>query len=64
MADNGSSPKPFGSPDNNPRQWGNSEGSSVGKQPNHPKSTDVVVHKLQHADYESLASGGVKGGSK
>lgn len=64
MADNSSSPKTFGSPDNNPRQWGNSEGNSVGKQPNHPKPTDVVEHKLQHADYGNLASGGVKGGSK
>lgn len=60
MADNS---KTFGSPDSNPREWGNSQGGSVGKQPGPPKSTDIVEHKLQHADYSSLASGGVKGGS-
>jgi hypothetical protein len=64
MADNGTT-KPFGSPDKNEREWGNTEGNfPVEKQPGTPKSTAVINHKLQHSDYETLAGGGVKGGAK
>lgn len=53
----------FGHPDSNPREWGNSPGKSVGKQPgnmNAPRPTDIIEHKLQHSDYSALAGGDVK----
>jgi len=63
MADSntGNAPKPFGSPDTNPREWGNTQGGNVAKQPGTPKPTDIIDHHLQHSDYNALASGGVKG---
>jgi hypothetical protein len=55
----------YGHPDDNPRQWGNNEGThkepvTIGKKEAGLSPTSILYHGLQHSDYEKMTNGGVK----
>jgi hypothetical protein len=55
----------YGHPDDNPRQWGNQEGTHkepkvIGNKETGITSASLISHGLQHSDYEKMTNGGVK----